>query len=185
MTVDPYAWVATAPVAGLAADCAAHILSVRLTRGDSRKRYVCVLAAFAVGLVVLVAATTAGLSAMHAPVRDSVALLLMNGAAYVGLGYGYFGFVNMNLTSLRIRILHEMVDAAGTMPKSTMHARYNTEQVIQVRIARLVAGGHLVEKEGRFYRGKATLLYIAATVCLMRGLVFGTQKPTFLPPPRA
>ena len=36
--------------------------------------------------------------------------MLLNELTYIALGFGYFNFVNLNLTSLRIRLLRELLE---------------------------------------------------------------------------
>ncbi len=170
---DPYVMLALSPVAGLMVNCLTHVLVTRATGG--RRHYPCLAAGFVAGL-----AATAGVSieaslAGHSAQADAVALLAINLLAYIGLAYGYFAFVNLNLTSLRIRILLEMLAAGGVVSRPDLLSRYNTDNAIAARIERLLSTGHLRKKGDRFYTGRRSLLLIAAVVELLRWIVFGRR----------
>ena len=52
---------------------------------------------------------------------------MMNLAAYLAFAFGYFNFINLNVASLRIRMLQELMESGGTMPAAAFAACYKTE----------------------------------------------------------
>ena len=54
-----------------------------------------------------------------------------------------------------------------TIAGESLTGLYNTETVIAVRIDRLVSGGHLIERDGRYYSGKWRFLLVARTFDLL------------------
>ncbi len=143
--------VALAPLFALAANTLGHVAMSRLRAG--RKPMVCLASGALIGLVV-VTGLSAALLRDHIRDLDSLATLLMNLLTYLALAYGYFHFVNLNLASLRIRLLAE-IGAEGTgLAESAIFAKYNSKSVITARVRRLTAGHHLVEREGRYFLGK-------------------------------
>jgi hypothetical protein len=164
-------FVAMAPVLGLAAYCLTHVLACQVVR--HRGPYLPLLIGFFPGLIVTLAVSLAAALGMQAQVVDCLGLLGLNFLTYLALAWGYFHFVNLNVASLRIRMLHEIAEAGGQMAKSQLLARYNADNTITLRIDRLVRGGHLIERQGRFYRGKGGFLLAARVFDLLRGIILG------------
>jgi hypothetical protein len=104
-------------------------------------------------------------------------------ATYAALGFGYWAFVNLNITSLRIRLLQEVQDTPDGLPVAELERRYGTEEKLRRRLVRLVGNGQYVERDGRFHLGKRTFLNIARTIDLARFLILGrvTARPTVSP----
>ena len=92
---------------------------------------------------------------MQAGVPDFLALAGMNLVAYLAFSFGYFNFINLNIASLRIRMLQELAEAGGEMPVEALTGLYNTEEVIALRIDRLASGGHLSSGRGVLFRQAA------------------------------
>jgi len=108
-----------------------------------------------------------------------VAFSLMNLSAYAALGFGFFNFVNLNIASLRIRMLQEMAQSPRGMSRCELLACYNIDEVIALRIDRLVRGGHLVERDGRFYSGKLHFLVLARIFDFLRFLIMNRRRKTW------
>jgi len=168
--VDAYPWLVMAAPAGLVAYCLAHVLVSRLAR---KAGYFPLMAGFAAGLIAAGTTSVASLAVMKAPVADWCALLAINFLAYAALGFGYFSFVNLNIASLRIRMLQELLESGGQIPRAELLGSYNSDQVIALRITRLIGGGHLVERQGRFYIGKKLFLALARVFELVRWFIMG------------
>ena len=86
---------------------------------------------------------------------DALALTGMNTVAALGFAFCYFNFVNLTIASLRIRVLEEIADSGGWLPRAALLDRYGTGSVADIRLERLVGGGHLVERNGRLYSGRS------------------------------
>jgi hypothetical protein len=97
----------------------------------------------------------------------------MNAVASLGFAFGYFNFVNLTVASLRIRILEELADSGGWLPRTALLERYGTSSVADIRLARLVGGGHLVERNGRLHTGRLQFLVVARIFDGVRALIFG------------
>jgi hypothetical protein len=78
------------------------------------------------------------------------AMLAFSAVANLALAYGYFHFVNLNLASLRIRLLSEFAAAPGGLPLAELFRRCNAAAVVTARLERLVQRGHLQVKDGRY-----------------------------------
>jgi hypothetical protein len=172
---NPYLLLAISPVLGLAVYCGSHVLASRTLR--KRGHYFPLLAGCGCGLAANLIASVAGLLLLHAGVLDFLAFLIMNGVAYMAFSFGYFNFINLNIASLRIRMLQELAESGGSMPAEALANLYNTQEVIAVRIGRLISGGHLVERQGRFYSGKRKFLIVGRIFDLLRLVILGSRLP--------
>jgi hypothetical protein len=171
---DAYPWAALAPVAGLAVACLSHVTISRLAGG--RRQYTLLFLGFVAGLAAMLALSMAALSALGDSVADSAAILAFNLVAYAALGYGYFHFVNLNMASLRIRMLQELLEAPQGMSREKLLQLYDVEEVVTNRIDRLTRAGQMVEKERRLYGGGRTFLRLARTMDALRYLVLGRSS---------
>jgi hypothetical protein len=169
-----YALLAIAPVLGLATGCVAHLLVSRMVR--KRGHYFPLLVGCGCGLIATLVTSVAALVAMDAGALDFLALVSMNVVAYLAFSFGYFNFINLNIASLRIRMLQELAESGGEMPVGALTSLYSTEDVIAVRINRLLSGGHLIERQGRFYSGKRQFLIVGRIFDLLRRAIIGEMQ---------
>lgn len=68
---------------------------------------------------------------------------------YLALSFCFFAYLNLNLTSIRIRIIREILPyPAGT----SIHALgYTPDEAFMRRLTRLQAAGHINKVDGRWY----------------------------------
>ncbi len=166
-----YAMLALAPVFGLAVYCLSHIAACHTI--SNRGNYLPLMVGCGCGLAATAAISLAALIRLQSGWADGLALAGINLAACLALAFGYFNFINLNIASLRIRMLQELADAGGCLPAERLTGLYNTETVIAVRIDRLARGGHLIERDGRYYSGKWQFLLVARTFDLLRWAILG------------
>jgi hypothetical protein len=167
--------LAITPVLGLAVYCLSHLAASRIL--GSRGPYFPLLVGCGFGLAATLVISAAGLVLMQAQLLDFLALAGMNVVAYLAFSFGYFNFINLNIASLRIRMLQELAEAGGEMPVEALTGLYNTEEVIALRIDRLARGGHLVERQGRFYSGKRKFLIVGRIFDFLRLVILGRRAP--------
>jgi hypothetical protein len=172
--ITAYALVALAPVFGLAAYCISHVVLSRTNR--SRGNYYPLVLGCQCGLAVTAAISLAALLGMHCGLADGLALAGLNLTTYLALAFGYFNFVNLNITSLRIRMIQELADSGGRLPADALAGLYNTETIIALRIDRLTRGGHLAQRGGRYYSGKRRFLLVARIFDLLRWAILGQRS---------
>jgi hypothetical protein len=166
-----YPIVVLASVFGLAAYCASQMaICIALPR---KSPYVSLAIGWFIGFFTTAAATLLPLVSMRSEIGDTVAYLLLNLSTYFALAFGYFNFVNLTIASLRIRLLEELNDAGGSISEAALLAEYNTENMMNTRFDRLLRGGHLLERDGRFFTGNRRFLFVARIYDLIRRLVFG------------
>ncbi len=167
--------VALAPIIGLAVYCVGHIIAARLIRG--RNPYPALAIGAVMGIVVTVAITVVACVRGGDSAADTLALTGMNAVAALGFAFCYFNFVNLTIASLRIRVLEEIADSGGWLPRAALLDRYGTGSVADIRLERLVGGGHLVQRNGRLYSGRLQFLLVARIFDAVRSLIFGTRHP--------
>jgi len=170
-----YAILAISPLLGLASYCFSHVLVSRMVR--NRGHYFPLLVGCGCGLAATLLVSAVALVLMQRTLLDSLALLVMNLVAYLAFSFGYFNFINLNIASLRIRMVQELADSGGQMPVEALMNLYNIEEVIALRIDRLVAGGHLVERQGRLYSGKRRFLVVGRIFDFLRLVILGHKIP--------
>jgi len=164
-----------APIAGLAADTVVHVACCHATRGRQRVAVPC---AFLTGFAVAAVVTLYALRAMNANAWDLGAYAALNGITYAALGFGYFAFVNLNISSLRLRILKEILDAEGeVLPWERILEFYNAKDVVEARVERLLAGGHFARCHDRLVTGRRTVLFIARVNAIVKRIVLGSKDP--------
>lgn len=168
-TDDPF--LVLMPAAGLIVCCACHILLSRAMAW--RHPYQPLRLGIFSGLAAAIAGSIVILLARHFSGIDVAGFLMLNLLTYLALAFGYLNFVNLNLTSLRIRALSEIYGAGGELDAVILRDRYCTDRMVELRIERLVGGEHLVERNGRFSVGKRQFLAIAAAIDIMRRVVRG------------
>jgi len=156
------------PLAGLGVNVLCQIVCFRLVPLLGLLKSTVI--GFAVGMVAAVAADAivgAGFVA---------AGLLTNIIIYAALGYGYFHFVNLGETARRIRVLRELHEAEDGLTLTGLLARYGADQIVRVRLARLLASGQIVLRDGRYFIGRRTVLLIARSIVALKGLVLGRRN---------
>lgn len=172
---DHRAIVGLAPVIGLAVYCVGHILVARRMR--DRNPYPALAIGAVLGIGTTVAITLMACVRAGDSFADTLALTAMNTVAAFGFSFGYFNFVNLTIASLRVRILEELANSSGWLPRASLLERYGTGSVTDIRLARLVDGGHLVERNGRLHTGRLQFLVVARIFDAMRALIFGSNRP--------
>ena len=169
MTSDWF-W-ATVPVVALVVNIVLQQCSFRLT--GRRDAWGSILVGFFGGLIFLVAVSMAS----RPTASDFLAILGLNALSYVACSHGYFNFVNLHLTSLRIRMLREFRRFDGPVTRGQLLAVYDGRQAVALRVRRLIEKGQMVERGGRYYvDGPNVLLVIAGILDFLKWLVFGSKR---------
>jgi len=90
-----------------------------------------------------------------------------------GLNYCYSNFVNLNFTSLRIRLLKELLATRGTARADEVARKYGSEAILKRRLSRLVEWGQLRESSSRFVALKGSFLLLALLFTALKRAVLG------------
>jgi len=168
------ALAALLPFIGLAADVLVQVLVLRTSDGARFRGSI--LAGFAAGAAVMAALLCFPSSGggNGDPGRGGTALLAYG--AYVGFGFGYFSFLNLNQASLRVRIMKELLTAGGPLALEDLLKRYNAQQILDARLDRLLEGGQISQKRGVFLSGaRSDFLSLARLLDLLKLVVTGRK----------
>lgn len=135
------------PLIALAVDVAIQMTLFR--RGGRRDPWGSVLLGFVGGLAFAVLASISAIGSLES--ADGVAVLLMNVVSFAALGHGYFNFVNLHLTSLRVRVLRELLRFDKPVTAQELLGAYDARQALTLRLNRLLEKRQLIERDGRYY----------------------------------
>ncbi len=121
-------WILTiAPVFGLATNVIVQALCAHVVK----RLGVSIIAGFLGGLAVSIT-----IAAYASPLPGA---WLTSAITFIALGFGYWSFLNLNVTSLRIRILRELL-ALPSLSRESLAQQYNADEFLRRRLARLIAG---------------------------------------------
>ncbi len=84
---------------------------------------------------------------------------------YLSLSFCYWGFLNLNRTSLRIRLLHELlIHQSSGVSKETLFKIYSPVELIHIRLQRLQNAGKIILQDGKWKirKEKARELFLLA-----------------------
>lgn len=163
------------PMASLAAYVVIHAVCSRLTQG--RRHLFVLFAGFLAGLIFQTAAEIHLISGMEAGFPDKTGWFITDLLTYAALAYGYFGFVNLNFASLRIRMLKEILAAGKNgLGMNALMTIYNPDGILETRLGRLVNWGQLAEKNGKYLSGKNGFLTAAEIIDLVKLIVLGRRS---------
>jgi hypothetical protein len=158
-----------APVGGLAACLAAHIL---LSRAGIWSRPRALVASGLAGMVAVAAVGGAFLVAGPSDVAtaDRIGAALVWTIAYLALVYAYvFGFFNVGESARRVRLLIELDEVGGQgLTRDELFARYNAGMIVDARLERMIAGGQIEVRAGRYVIRRRAMLVIAKAFVLLK-----------------
>ncbi len=159
------------PVFGLAVNVCVQILSVRLI--SSLGLLKSVFLGFGAGMIYVsgseffIYSQSAGTS-MSEFLPNVAANILTCGV----LGYCYFHFINLGETGRRIRIVRELLSADGLTLEGLLK-RYNTSDMVEIRLTRLLSSGQIVEQNGMLFIKSQFLLRASQIMVLMKKIILG------------
>jgi hypothetical protein len=163
-----------AAVYGLAIQAMTHVLILRFV--PSMRPFMAYLTAFFVGLIATITADAmAGWGA--ASWTRCVDIALPDVLAYMSLGYSYFHFFNMSETGRRMRLMIELHLAVDGLTPEELLRRYSAEDVVNVRVARMLSAGHVIERAGRLYGFKRSLSLATQAILFLKWLTIGQMAP--------
>lgn len=99
-----------------------------------------------------------------------------NLVAYGALGYCYFHFINLGETARRVRLLRDIYDSDMGLTQKEILSKYNAQIIVEKRLSRLLDSHQIVERNGRYFIGKNTMLLITKIITAMKILVLGKRS---------
>lgn len=88
------------------------------------------------------------------------------------LGYCYFHFINLGETGRRIRIVRELLSADGLTLEELLR-RYNTSDMIEIRLTRLLNSGQIAERNGKLFINNQFLVKASQIMIFMKKIILG------------
>jgi hypothetical protein len=159
-----------APAAGLAVDALLQLALARvLALGPRRLQFV----AFAGGGAVAAAILWTMLAGSPFSPADRLGYFALHLLIYACAGFFFFNVISANVSSLRVRILKEMLERhPAPMEEARLAASYSARHILATRLTRLQQGGQVEARDGRFYlRGSGILLIGGPFAALRRFLL--------------
>jgi len=159
------------PAIGICVNICAQILAYKyiLIRKLLKSEYF----GFLTGLTAL---TILQVFAYQASLTERLALACVNLIIYFCFSYIYFSFINMGETARRIRLLREFCDSPQGLTKEQVLSRYNAEEVVNIRLNRLLHNGQVISRNSRYYIGSPVMLFISKVLVLMKLIVLGKRS---------
>lgn len=150
IAISPPLGLSLAPILGLAVNVMAQFVISRLPLaiGHVRRQFLsfgCGLAA--VGLWLALRLPSAGFTPLAG--AGYVALHLLS---YVMVGFIFFNVINLNISSLRIRMLKEYLrEYPQPLADRVLREKYHTRGMLEARLERLTHGGQISQRGDRYY----------------------------------
>jgi len=114
--------------------------------------------------------------ATSAHFTDFFMMFAANFITYASLGYCYFHFINLGETARRIRILREIYDSKDGLTMDEILQRYNSKEIVDKRLSRLINNGQVLYKNERYYIGSPIMLMITTVIVAMKLLLLGRRS---------
>jgi hypothetical protein len=170
--VDGQWTIASAPLAGLALTVLTQIMVVHVSRGKVGASIIVGILGGLAGTLAVIALGRAALGATG----GFVDTWLLGVSTYLVLAFGFWAFLNLNITSMRIRILRELLRAGGHMALSDMAVFYTSAERLRRRLERLKKGGQIMREDGRWVLKSWQVLAIARCVGVLRSVLFPGRR---------
>lgn len=123
---------------------------------------------FGAGILVLISWEVRGYLAGNLSAKEIIATAAVDLITYICLGYCYFHFINLGETARRIRILRELKDAGRGLALNEVLSRYNSQEIFENRLSRLLKNGQIILVNDKYYIGKTFLLYMARFLVFLK-----------------
>jgi hypothetical protein len=91
---------------------------------------------------------------------------------YVALSYCYFHFINMGETARRVRILAELRDSKEGLSEKEILERYNSKEIVEKRITRLVKNRQVVIRDNKYYIAAPVMLFASKIMLAFKFILF-------------
>lgn len=169
MMLNAEAWLSLAPLIGLAVDVVAHLAATWILRLP--KLYPRLLVGAAAGGAATLVIAISAVRTLALPVSDGAALVAFDCVTFAILSFGYFNFVQLNISSLRVRIANEIFDSPHGLDAAEIMSLYNARRVVDERLDRLSRGRQIIERDGRYYHRKSLVYAIAVAMDLCKRIV--------------
>lgn len=157
--------LALSPFAALAINSLIYLFNRRYLK---RSIGVSIAVGFVLGLIAVVALIAWTMPQANIDSLDAWVGTIMT---YTAVSFGFWAFLNLNITSIRISILRYMLQNGATVNIADLLATYAGEKLLQRRLLRLTAGGQVVLVEGKWRISSPVLLSMARFISIIRKIL--------------
>ncbi len=137
------------------------------------------LASFMINFVVLAIAQSVYFHYSDLNCLDSFFRQFTNLLIYFCIAFCFINLLNIGEASLRVKILYNMSLIPEGMPSSEILKTYSADEIIKLRLERLLANGQVIQKDEFFFLGKNRQLLLAKFFLFWRKLIFGNKYPKY------
>jgi len=152
-------WATLAPLLGLGANVLTQIVISRLplSIGPVRRQFV----SFGIGLATAACWLGYTLQSANLSSSDTLAHAVLHMMSYGMVGFIFFNIINLNISSLRIRMLKEYLRVhPHPLPDHVLREKYHTRGMLDARLERLLQGGQITLRNGRYYFKQSPVAFI-------------------------
>jgi hypothetical protein len=157
--------VLASQVLALAINCAAYLV---LRRAFGSSLAVSIFGGLGFGFVVVV---TVALESLRYADIDPVESLICQIGTYLALSFCFWTFLNLNVASLRIRVMRDLLQSGGTAAVSDVLRAYSDAERLQRRLVRLSNGGQIELVNGNWRLRSSLILSLARCIDLIRAIM--------------
>ena len=161
------------PLFGLVIYSSSQLFGIRYVAGLSYLKSV--VFGFGFGLFIVVSLELVFILSVVKSLSDSIALFVVSIITYCLLGLCYFAFINLPVSALRIRLLRELYESEKGITMKELLMRYNSKEIIEKRINRLINNRQIICKNERYYVKRSITLVMAVILELMRFIILGRK----------
>jgi hypothetical protein len=126
---------------------------------DGKSYLKSVAVGFITGILLLTAVELYLIFLQDADFLNGVFLSLTNLIIYFLISLGYFSFINVAVSAIRVRILSELSENPVGMMENEIYDLYNSEEIVDKRLGKLCNGGQ-ISFDGKKYYPKISLTLI-------------------------
>jgi hypothetical protein len=159
-------WLLVAsPILALAINCAFYLL---LRRALAWRIGMSILGGLCFGLAAIVGFVVDSLDYANVAFAE---LMICQFGTYLTLSFCFWTFLNLNITSLRIRVIRELLQAGGAIAVVELLASYSDAERLQRRLARLMNGRQIELVDGNWRLRSSLILIIARCIDVNRTIM--------------
>jgi hypothetical protein len=136
------------------------LIQINYARWKDGKSYLkSVAVGFITGIILLTAVELYLIFLQDADSLNGLFLSMTNLIIYSLISLGYFSFINVAVSAIRVRILSELSENPAGMMENKIYDIYNSKEIVDKRLGKLCNGGQ-ISFDGKKYYPKISLTLI-------------------------
>lgn len=157
--------VLAAPIFALALNCVGFLV---LRRALASSLSASVSGGLGIGLIAI---ATVALESLRNAEIDHAEWLICQIGTYLALSFCFWAFLSLNVTSLRVRVMRELLQSGGSAALQDVLAAYSDLERLQRRLTRLKDGRQIELVDGNWRLRSSLALHVARCIDLMRTIM--------------